>query len=242
MSERLRIGLLQAGYVHPDVAAVHGDYPALFADLLDPFGIDLVTYDLQRTGRPTDLDGRDRHDGWIISGSASSAYEDEPWIRDLEDLGRTLLDRQAPVVGICFGHQVLAQAAGGRVAKAEAGWGVGVHEYRLTGGRPSWIGGDDPGPFRMIASHQDQVVELPDGAVPFLTSDLCPNAGFTLGDDAFTIQPHPEFTTGISAGLLALRRDAIGAERADEASATLDGAIDQVAVAGWIDAFFRERA
>lgn len=239
MSERLRIGLLQAGYVHPDVAADHGDYPALFDALLASHDLDLVTYDLQRDGSPATLDG---HDGWIISGSASSAYEDQPWIRDLEDLCRTLLDRRAPLVGICFGHQVLAQAAGGTVAKADAGWGVGVHEYRLVGDRPSWLDPATPDPVRMVASHQDQVVELPDGAVRFLTSDLCPNAGFTLGDDAITVQPHPEFTTGVSAGLLAIRRDLIGAERADRALASLDEVPDQGAVAGWIDTFLRSRA
>ena len=114
-----------------DVAGAHGDYPELFAGLLRTGGLDadLVTYDLQEDGAPTDLGG---HDGWIISGSISSAYDDEPWIRDLEDLCRTLLDRDEPVVGICFGHQVLAQALGWRVAKADPGWGVGVHHDSLT--------------------------------------------------------------------------------------------------------------
>ncbi|MBX3313601.1 MAG: hypothetical protein KF906_04700 [Actinobacteria bacterium] len=231
-----RIGLLQAGYVHPDVARDHGDYPELFADLLRLGGLDaeLVTYDLQRDGGPTTLDG---HDGWIISGSVSSAYEDEDWIRDLERLSLALLDRDEPVVGICFGHQVLARATGGQVEKAAAGWGVGVHDYHLTGPHRAWTGGLEPDPVRMVASHQDQVVELPDGAEPFLTSPFCPNAGFTLGSDAMTIQAHPEFTPAVSAELIGMRRAVLGDDLADAATATLPRGTDNPVVARWITTF-----
>jgi len=222
--------------VHPDVARDHGDYPALFDALLGPLGIDLVAYDLQRTGGPSRLDD---HDGWIISGSASSAYDDEPWIRDLEGLCRTLLDRAEPLVGVCFGHQVLARAAGGRVERADVGWGVGVHDYHLVGEPPPWLGDGATEPVRMVASHRDQVVALPDGAEVFLTSEFCPHAGFTLGRRAMTVQAHPEFTTGLSAGLLGIRREAIGEARADAAAATLERRPDADAVAGWIARFLR---
>lgn len=236
MTATRRIGLLQAGYVHPDVAADTGDYPALFADLLRDHPIELVTYDLQRDGGPTDLDGADDHDGWIISGSASSVYEDESWIRDLEDLCRTLVQRPQPVVGICFGHQVLARALGAPVAKADVGWGAGVHEYRLVGDRPSWIDGPAPDPVRVVASHQDQVLDLPPGAQIFLTSPFCPIAGFTVAN-AMTIQPHPEFTTAVSKGLIDRRRELMGPPVADAAAASLSAGTDAPAVAGWIAAF-----
>ncbi|MCB0978701.1 MAG: type 1 glutamine amidotransferase [Acidimicrobiales bacterium] len=241
MPERLRVGLLLAGYMPDEVARDNGTYPELFTAMLEPFGIDLLTYDLQNDGAPTDLDGADRHDGWVISGSANSAYEDAQWIRDLEDLCRRLLDRKVPLVGICFGHQVLAQAAGGQVQRADVGWGIGVHDYHLTGPRPGWVSEPAPDPVRVVASHQDQVVEVPDGAEVFLTSEFCPNAGLVYGTNAFSVQPHPEFTTGVSAGLLALRRDRIGAELTDEAATTLSHELDSPAVAAWIAAFLHGR-
>jgi GMP synthase-like glutamine amidotransferase len=237
MTDRLRVGLLQAGYVHPDVAATEGDYPQLFADLLGPQELDLTVVDVQRQGVPASVD---EQDAWVISGSASSAYEDLDWIRDLEGFARDLMAAEAPLVGICFGHQVLAQAMGGRVEKAPVGWGVGVHTYDLIDGGPDWTGGR-PEPVRMVASHQDQVTALPDGAVRYLTSDFCPEAGYTLGTNAMTMQAHPEFTPDLSAALLKVRRDLIGADTCDTAATTLAEGADSAAVAGWIGTFLRSR-
>lgn len=239
MSDPLRVGLLQAGYVHPQVAAAHADYPRLFADLLGPLGVELTVFDVPRDGVPPDSSGQD---GWIVSGSASSAYDDEPWIAPLEGFVRDLMDRTAPLVGICFGHQLLAQAMGGRVERAEVGWGVGVHDYHLVGSAPAWMSAPVPDPVRVVASHQDQVTVLPDGAVVYLRNEFCPNAGYTLGDNAMTMQPHPEFTAALSQDLLDVRRDRIGAARVGEAEVTLTGSVHQAEVAGWIDAFLRTRA
>lgn len=241
MPDRLRVGLLQTGHVPAAIAPEHGDYPALFDALLGSLGIDLVPYDLPRGHAPTDLDGDDRHDGWVITGSTNSAYDDEDWIPDLEGLCRTLLDREEPLVGICFGHQVLAQAAGGRVERADVGWGVGVHDYHLVGAAPAWVDADPPDPIRIVASHQDQVVELPDDAEVFLTSEFCPVAGFTMGPRVMTVQAHPEFTTGLSASLLTMRRERLGPELCDSAAATHDGPLHAELVAGWIDRCLRVR-
>lgn len=221
MSTRLQIGLLQCGYIAPDIAAGHGDYPEVFAELLGPEGVDLVTYDVQQDPLPTDPGA---HDGWLVSGSASSAYEDLPWIPPVEGFLRRLIDDEAPLVAVCFGHQLLAQALGGRVAKAEAGWGVGVHRYELVGPPPAWM---DPPPadggFLMIASHQDQVVEMPEGARLAARTDHCPIAAFTIGTQVLSIQPHPEFTTGLSRELSTQRRERMGAATTDAAIGSLAG-------------------
>lgn len=239
MPDPVRIGLLQLGEVHPEVAATTGDYPALFSDLLAGHHVDLVTYDVRAGQVPTDPAA---HDGWLASGSASSAYEPLPWI---ETTSRFLLDVLAadvPLVAICFGHQLLAQALGGRVAKAEVGWGVGVHRYDLVAPTRPW---EAPAPVdgvRVIASHQDQVVEPPEDIELLLTSEHCPVAGFTVEDRALAIQAHPEFTAEVSRGLVERRRAQIGAERADAALAGLDEPLDRTAVAAWMAAFWRRSA
>lgn len=238
-SHPLRVALLQCGNVHPDLVPVHGDYPELFAGLLGSHGIDLTTIDVTTEPVPTDPSA---FDGWLVSGSACSAYDPLPWIAPVEELLRSLIRDAAPLVAVCFGHQLLAQAMGGRVARSDAGWGVGVHRYELVGDeRRPWMAPPAAGSdLALIASHQDQVVELPEGAVVWLRSDHCPAAGYLLGPAALTIQPHPEFTTAISEGLVTRRRDAIGPERADAALGTLHAPIDRALVGAWMARFLRD--
>ena len=234
MPDLLRIGLLQCGHLHPDLIPAHGDYPEVFTDLLGPEGVELTPFDATEV-LP---DAIDAFDGWLVSGSACSTYDDLPWIGPLEEFLRACVEGAAPMVAVCFGHQLLAQAFGGRVAKADAGWGVGAHTYQVTRPDQPWLQ-PPAGTVRIVASHQDQVVELPAGAEVWLATDHCPVAGFTLGPRAMTIQPHPEFTAAVSEGLTVRRRDAIGAERADEALASLAEPLDQAIVASWMAAFLR---
>jgi GMP synthase-like glutamine amidotransferase len=231
----LRVGLLQCGHIHPDLVPTHGDYPEAFADLLAGMDIELVTYDVTVGPPPSSVRACD---AWLVSGSASSAYEPLAWIPPVEDFLRAIVEAEAPLVAVCFGHQLLAQAMGGRVARSEAGWGVGAHDYELVGDAPAWMT-DVPatGRVRLIASHQDQVVELPDGAVVIARTDHCPVAAYTLGPRALAIQPHPEFTPAVSRGLVERRYEVIGPERADAALATLDAPLDRALVGRWMARF-----
>ncbi|MCU1497137.1 MAG: synthase [Acidimicrobiales bacterium] len=236
-SDRFRLGLLQCGYIPPALVPTHGDYPEAFASLFAPHDLELVTWDVQAgplPGSPADCDG------WLVSGSASSAYEPLAWIGELEAFLRRLVAVEAPTVAVCFGHQVLAQAMGGRVARAEPGWGVGAHDYQLVGPAPAWLEPAPAGPVRLIASHQDQVVELPDGAVVLARTDHCPVAAYTLGPRALAIQPHPEFTTALSGALIDLRREALGPAIADAGLASLAEPLDHAVVAAWMNAFLRQ--
>lgn len=234
--DRFRLGLVQCGYIPPALVPTHGDYPEAFNALFAPHDLDLVTYEVQRGPLP---DHRSC-DGWLISGSANSAYEPLEWITRLEHFLRGLIEAEAPTVAVCFGHQVLAQAMGGRVAKAEPGWGVGAHDYELVGPPPAWLDPVPRGPVRLIASHQDQVVELPDDAVLLARTDHCPVAAYSLGPRMLAIQPHPEFTTDLSGELIELRRERIGAAVADAAEASLREPLDQATVAAWMVAFLRQ--
>jgi GMP synthase-like glutamine amidotransferase len=232
--EPIRVALLQCGHIHPDLVPEHGDYPEVFADLLGPHGMDITTIDVSQHPIPE----AGSFDGWLVSGSASSAYDPLPWIADLEAHLLRLLAESEPLVAVCFGHQVLAQALGSPVEKAEGGWGVGAHRYELVGAPRPWM--DPPADsVRLIASHQDQVVELPTDAELLARTDHCPIAAFAVGEAAIAIQPHPEFTAAVSRGLIERRRGAIGEDRSDEALASLDGPLDRELVGRWMATVLR---
>lgn len=230
----LRIGLLMVGHVDPKSVHIAGDYPELFGALLEPLGIELVRYDLDEGRFP---ERTDECDGWICSPSRMSTYDDVAWLRDAEELLRRFIQDESPYVGICFGHQLLAQALGGKVERSSYGWGVGVRDYETLASRP-WM---DPARdrFSLIGSHQDQVTQLPAGAELLFRSDYCPNGGFAIGERAWTLQVHPEFVPALADHLLAGRIELIGAERVADARATLDRPLDRHVVADWMARFFR---
>ena len=228
-----RIGLLMVGHVDPRSQHIGGDYPDLFAVILNPLGVELIRYDLDEDRFPTAVD---ECDGWLCSPSRMSTYDNTEWLSDAESLLRSIVAAEMPYVGICFGHQLLAQALGGRVERSSFGWGVGVRDYEVLAKEPWMIPFADR--ISLIGSHQDQVVEMPADAVPLFRSDYCPNGGFAVGERAWTLQVHPEFTPQLSDHLLAGRVELIGAERVTTARATLAKPLDRHLVAQWIATFF----
>jgi GMP synthase-like glutamine amidotransferase len=220
----MKIGILETGEVSPELKARHGDYPAMFEVLLgavDP-GLEFATVRVVAGEMPA---SPAQADAWLVTGSRHGTYDDLPWIGPLRDFLRACVAAGVPVVGICFGHQILAEALGGRSAKSDRGWGLGVQEYRITN-RPGWLT-HVPDTFAMRALHQDQVVALPPDATVLATSDHCPYAALAYGDPenprAVTIQPHPEYGADFFGELLALRTGTmIPTEVATEAHRTLD--------------------
>ena len=227
----MRLGLLVCGHVDPRAVGVAGDYPELFADLFAPLGADVVPYAVDAGSLPASLT---ECDGWITSPSRSSAFATEPWVRDAVELVRRIVAEERPFAGICFGHQLLAQALDGRVERAASGWGVGVQEYAVVAPKP-WMDPAPPGRrLRLIASHEDQVTVLPPGAELLATSDYCPVAMMAVGERAIGLQPHPEFDAPLAGALLDLRVELIGAAKVGAARATLGLALDRGVVARWI--------
>ncbi len=238
----MKIGILETGHLSDTLKAKYGRYPAFFERLVGPhlpeasfFTVAIVDGEV--------ADSPAQADGWIITGSRSGTYENEPWIPPLEAFLHACLQAHVPVVGICFGHQILAQAMGGTVVKSDKGWGVGLLDYQVTAPQ-SWMEGIGEG-FTIPAIHQDQVIKAPKGAKVFVKSDFCPIAGLLYGDpdkpDAFSIQPHPEMSAAFVADIAEERlRHIIPATVMQPALKTLSKPGDQAAWGKSIASFFRQ--
>ena len=229
----IRLGLLLVGHVDAGSLHVGGDYPALYENLLQSHDIEITTYRCDEGQMP---DSTRDQDGWLCSPSRLSVYDDIAWLRDVEQLLRDIVSTEAPYVGICFGHQLMAQALGAVVQKAEYGWGIGSKQYDIHLAEP-WM---TPAAtqIRLAASHQDQVMSLPDQAELLASSDYCAIGGMKIGERAWTLQVHPEFSSELASSLLATRQQLFGPEKVERALSTLQAPLDQDLVAHWIARFF----
>ena len=235
---QMRIGLLQCDHVADDLLKKHVDYQDMFTDLLlnQDESIEISVYDLTADQFPVDLMACD---GYIITGSQFSAYDDIPWIKKAKTLITNLYQSKIPTIGICFGHQLIAEALGGKVKKAvDKGWGIGVQHWDIKN-QKEWMDTDSPlNDFALLASHQDQVIETPEGSQLIASSDFCPIAGFELGS-MLTFQGHPEFSSEYNYDLISKRVDRIGKEVVDAAKKTLSQKIDSNTVGSWMVEFIR---
>ncbi|PID36598.1 MAG: glutamine amidotransferase [Rhodobacterales bacterium] len=213
----MKIGILQAGHSPDVVTDSLGDYADMFTRLLAGRGFDFEIYSVVDNEFPT---GPEAADGWLITGSKHGAYEDHDWIPPLEALIRDIRAAKLPLIGICFGHQIIAQALGGKVEKFEGGWSVGRQTYRMNGQE-----------IALNAWHQDQVVRPPEGAEIIAESDFCANAGMLIDGRIFTLQPHPEFGAEMTGALIEHRGGGVPDALLAQATATLDAPVDNPMIA-----------
>ncbi|SDE41549.1 GMP synthase-Glutamine amidotransferase [Paracoccus isoporae] len=222
----MQIGILQCGQAPDALKDAAGDYPDMFMRLLAGRGLDFTNYHVENMEFPDSVQAAD---GWLITGSRHGAYEPHPWIAPLESFIRQAFDAAVPMVGICFGHQIIAQALGGKVEKFSGGWSVGAQDYRF--------GGET---LTLNAWHQDQVTQRPQGAEQAGYSEFCDNAALIYPGRAFTVQPHPEFDDSFVRGLMETRaKGVVPDDLLDAARQRLGGARDSARIADRIEAFFR---
>ncbi|MDG2520386.1 type 1 glutamine amidotransferase [Caulobacter segnis] len=227
----MNIGILETGGPPDDLAGRFGGYGDMMRRMLGP-SFSATTYNVRAGELPAD--GKER-DAWLVTGSAAGVYDSDPWIADLKTFLRDA-SGAAPMVGICFGHQIMAEAFGGEVIKSPKGWGVGLHTYAVQDAQP-WM--DDAAPIRLSVSHQDQVIALPPGARVAAASDFTPLAMLAYRERrALSLQAHPEFEAAYTRALIESRRGSrIDEAFADQAIASLEGEDDRLRVAGWLRRF-----
>ena len=172
-------------------------------------------------------------DAYLITGSPKGVYDDEAWIARLSEFICRTHAHQTKLVGICFGHQILAHALGGHAQKSEKGWGLGLRRLQVDGGQPWMTPPLRQGSFYFC--HQDQVVRLPETAELLAGSEFCPNGMFVIGGQVLGLQAHPEFTGDTMVKTIAWLRENSKIDSLESSSATLNnGTADNVVMAQWI--------
>lgn len=220
----MKIGILKCGEPPEVMRATLGSYDDMFRQMLDGRGFTFASWHVEVMEFPASIHDAD---GWLLSGSRHGVYEDHAFIPRLEDFIRQAYVNHVPLVGICFGHQIIARALGGEVEKFQGGWAIGPQDYDFDGTI-----------IRMNAWHQDQVVRRPVDARTAGSNDFCLNAALVYGDRTFSVQAHPEFGDAVIDGLIAAKGAALPPDLVAAARARR-GTADSGAIADRIEAFFK---
>ena len=227
----MKLGILKCDKVSEPFIAEHGQYPQMFINLLQPIepNLECTIFDAELGELPTDIDVVD---AYLITGSRHGVNDGYPWIAQLEDFVRSLYFAKKKLIGICFGHQLIAKALGGTVIKSPRGWGVGMSQNKVFKLK-EWMQ-PEQNQFNILVSHQDQVVTLPKDAEVLAGSDFCPYYLVQMGSHFFSIQGHPEFTKAYSRALMQSREDALDERQFEQGMSSLDLPEDDGLIAQWI--------
>lgn len=232
-----RITIIETGLVSPQFCERHGSYPQMFQRMVaaaDPS----VACNVVSVATGEALPDPATLDAILITGSAAGVYDDVAWIAPLEAFVRAAHDRHVPMVGVCFGHQLIAQALGGTVRKSEKGWGIGRHVYQVLP-ENGVVEGDT---VAIACSHQDQVIEPPNDALTILSSEFTPHAGLLYANGAtLTVQPHPEFDVEFAQVCCELRDGKVPEDVLAAARESLAEPIDNAKLGGAITRFLARR-
>ncbi|TCI05589.1 amidotransferase [Corallincola luteus] len=246
LSRELRLCILDADHLYPQLLPSYHSYGAMFDGLLSraaaslKIAVQISIFDVRSEQYPKSLDD---YDGFLITGSKADAFADDAWIVRLRAFASQLVSEKRPTVGICFGHQLLALVIGGQVGRADKGWGVGLMTYQCAAAE-AWPQPLQQGLARLatpqlqlLASHRDQVKYLPADAVPLAGNEFCPIAAFSVGEHLLCFQGHPEFSADYLLALMTLRREMVGEVNFCKAVAAQHQAHQGELVGQWLLAF-----
>lgn len=231
------IGILQCDQVETELITQYGTYPEMFVRLLQQAEANLTytIYDVRRGELPKSIDAAD---AYLITGSRYSVNDNLPWISKLEGLVRSFYESRKKIIGICFGHQLIAKTLGGKVIKSPKGWGIGMSINKIIEQKP-WM---SPALMKLhlYVSHQDQVVVPPIEAEVLAASDFCPFYMFRIRDNFLTIQGHPEFSKAYTQALMMKRKKMYSNELFEYGLKSLEQTCDAEVFARWIINFLHE--
>jgi GMP synthase-like glutamine amidotransferase len=200
----MKIGILLVGRASEDLVGKYGTYAEMLIALINSEEqvFEFKTFNILDDEFPKD---HLECDGWIVTGSPHGVYEEHSWIPTVSQLINDIYKASLPIFGVCFGHQLIAQALGGHVEKSKKGWGLGLHTYQVNN-KPDYMSNLSE-EVTLNICHQDQVLRTPQGATVYAKSKFCENAGFYIKDKVLTMQAHPEFLVDFTKALLTARRD-----------------------------------
>ncbi|MCP4422229.1 MAG: hypothetical protein GY805_36945 [Chloroflexi bacterium] len=231
----MKLGILNA--IHPDMSKVNWEdtpidaFIRFFQSIEAPF--EYAGYEAAQGEFPL---APDECDAYIITGSPNGAYEDDEWIDVLVQFIQKAYQARKKLVGICFGHQILAQALGGRVEKSEKGQGFGLKQFEMTAHKP-WMT-EKPNQCGLYFAHGDQVVQLPPGAELLGGNAFCPIIIYEINGRVLGIQGHPEITVNMMEDVRHFIKDEMEPEVYETAVRSLqNGRPDARLVGRWIVGF-----
>ena len=233
----LRICILETDVLRPELVDQYQGYGRMFQRLFaqQPLAAQFEVFNVVQGDYPA---AGERYDAYLVTGSKADSFGSDPWIQTLKTFLLERYENGDKLLGICFGHQLLALLLGGRAERASQGWGVGIHRYEVKQ-RPQWM---SPAleELTLLISHQDQVTALPEKATLLASSEFCPNAAYSIGKQILCFQGHPEFFHDYSRDLLVLRQHAYDPSLFKNAIDSLDQAHQGSAVAEWMMRFITQ--
>jgi GMP synthase-like glutamine amidotransferase len=231
----MKIGIIVCDKVAPALAAEFGEFADMISASLNPYGqfeyrlFDAITQDLPNN--------QDDCQGYIITGSTHDAYVDKPWINHLADWIRQIDEQRKPLIGICFGHQIICVALGGQVEKSPKGWGLGMSTNQIYSHLPWMIPKKEH--VNILVSHQDQVTQIPPGMTLIASNNFCPNYMLIKDNHILTVQGHPEFSMTFERRLLERKKALLTENQYQQALSSLDSIADSAIAMQWFALFFQ---